>query len=365
MATTLSGLLQFCEHYAKRVWGGDKLETLLGRQTPPDQVTGEAWLVSDHEEHESVVSAGPLAGRSLRQLLEADAAAILGTRASLTPHGRFPLLLKLLDSAQNLSVQVHPDDGDAARLGEPDVGKTEMWHVLASDPGSELVCGLAPGVAGEELASAIQDGTVERLMRRFEAPAGATAFVSAGTVHAIGGGILLAEIQQNSNITYRLYDYRRLGTDGKPRELHVDKALEATHFGSTHGGASTPLARELNGARCHVLGACRYFAAERIGIDGPFERSLNDESFHIVQPVAGPMRVASGDTTVELARCQAVLVPGIQAGYRVEGPGAFLDYYVPNLERDVVAPLRAAGHSDDAIVALGGDAQHSDLARLA
>ena len=181
------GLLRFQEGFFERVWGGSKLRSLYGKDTA-DTPIGESWVISDHSSHESVVSEGRYAGQTLRQLLEADETAILGSRPSLTIHGRFPLLLKILDAADVLSVQVHPDDDAANRLGEPDVGKTEMWHVLQADPGSELICGLEASVTASSLAGAIEDGSIETQMTRFPAAEGTSLFVPAGTVHAICGG---------------------------------------------------------------------------------------------------------------------------------------------------------------------------------
>ena len=153
------GLLHFDEGYFDRIWGGQRLATLFGKDIPRDRPMGEAWLVSDHAVHVSTVDEGPHAGRTLRDLLKERPESILGTRAQLTVHGRFPLLLKVLDANDVLSVQVHPDDECAKRLDEPDVGKTEMWHVLHADPGSDLICGLDPGVTGETFQRAVRNGS--------------------------------------------------------------------------------------------------------------------------------------------------------------------------------------------------------------
>ena len=355
-------ILRLEERYYERIWGGRKLKTMYGKPIPENVLIGEAWLVSDHPGDESVIAEGPLKGRTLQELIAADPAAFLGGKAKPTPGGRFPLLLKILDSAEHLSVQVHPDDACAERLGEPDVGKTEMWHVLHAEPGSELICGLDPNVARDTFARAIPDGSVETFMNRFNVRPGTTAFVAAGTVHAIGGGIVLAEIQQNSDLTYRIYDWGRVGTDGKPRELHIDKALEAIHFGSPHGGEANPLAcRAEDGAERTVLAACRHFAADHIACRGCYKRDTRGDSFHILLAKSGPLAVDVGQKTHTIDVAQAVLIPGQHEHYRVEGLGEFLDYYVPDLELDIIKPLLAAGHSRDAITLLGGDTQHSDL----
>jgi len=287
----------------------------------------------------------------LRELLEHDSASILGSRARLTVHGRFPLLLKILDSMDWLSVQVHPDDACAARLGEPDVGKTEMWHVLHAGPGSELICGLDPSVDPDKFIDAARDGGLDDLLPRFQVRSGDSVLVRAGTVHAIGGGIVLAEIQQNSDLTYRIYDWNRVDSSGKPRELHLEKSREATHFGSRHGGKATPL--ELpdapTGGERHLLAACQYFAAERIRVDSTWQRATRLESFHIFLNTDGQTRVTAGAGSVDLTPGVACLVPGSLPEAIVEGPGTLLEYYVPNPTTDLERPLTAAGHAPDAI----------------
>lgn len=355
-------ILHFRETYFEMIWGGQRLCERAGR---PGKPIGEAWLIADHASCESVVAEGPHAGRTLHELLEEDAAALLGARPAPTVHGRFPLLLKLLDAGQPLSVQVHPDDAAAARLGEPDVGKTEMWHVIDSAPGAELICGLDSELGRAELAQKIQDGGVEKQMHRIAAPAGTSVFVPAGTVHAIGAGIFLAEIQQNSNITYRMYDWGRLDAQGRPRELHIDKALQVIQFGAQSPGASQPLALEQEGATRNLLAACRYFAAERVQVSGPrYGRAIRGETFHILLGVEGNMQVSIGTQPFPLLPQAALLVPGGSKGYEIEGKGIFLDYYVPDLEQDIYRPLQAAGHRRDAILRLGGARQGNDLAQI-
>lgn len=354
-------LLQFQEAYFERIWGGDKLRRELGKRVPADKVIGEAWLVSDHASHESVVTDGPLQGETLRTLMIRDAGAVLGSRAKPTRFGRFPLLLKILDTSQVLSVQVHPDDEAAIRLGEADAGKTEMWHVLDADPGSELMCGLSSNVDRDEFAAAVRDGSVERLLARFPAPAGTSVFIPAGLLHSVGAGILLAEIQQNSDLTYRVYDWCRVDASGKPRELHIGKALQVTHFGLSCGAPGRSLRYNQGGADCDVLAACRFFAAERLTGAGPYTRALSGETFHLLLAIAGAVTVEGGRSVYRLRPGEAVLVPGCLKAYRVEGEGVWLDYYVPDLARDIVAPLRAAGYAPAAIARLGGAPETSDL----
>jgi len=343
------------------MWGGTRLRDVYGKATPAGQKIGEAWLIADHAEHESVVKNGPLAGRTLRELLQADARAILGTRAELTIHGRFPLLLKLLDAGDKLSVQVHPDDAAAKELNEPDVGKTEMWYIIEGEPGSELWCGKPPEVDAEAFEAARGSGNLGELLTRIEARPGTSVFVPAGTVHAIGGGCLLAEIQQNSDLTYRIDDWGRVQADGTPRTMQLDKAMQVTRFGSRHAGPAQPLSYERDGARVDVLAACRYFVAERVTVSSETTFDTRGDSFQLCLGLEGSLVVSAGDAERDLAPGEAMMIVGEMAAFSVRGRGSFLRYYVPDLANDVVDPLIAAGHLPENIVALGGDTSTSDL----
>ncbi|MBL7647542.1 MAG: class I mannose-6-phosphate isomerase [Candidatus Hydrogenedentes bacterium] len=346
-------LIQFDPAFFERIWGGHRFASLPGFDAPRNVPLGEAWLISDHPAHESRVSNGAWRGQTLHDLVLSSPDYLLGTHAAPTIHGRFPLLLKILDAAEVLSVQVHPDDEDAIRLGEPDVGKTEMWHVLAAEPDSALICGLDPAVTPEQFQVAVEDGTIQEFMKSIPAVPGTTAFVSAGTVHAIGAGILLAEIQQNSDITYRIYDWDRTDAHGRARELHLDKAAQVTRFGLSHPGASRPLGYHLDGAEVSVLGACKYFVNELISLDGAFRRDTGGRSFHIVMPRDGEMEIRAGEERCALQVCRAVMIPAGAGPYTITGTGKVLNYYVPDLEADLVRPLRAAGHSSELIGQLG------------
>ena len=356
------GLLTFDTQVFERIWGGRKLETEYGMDLPPEKPIGEAWVISDHSSAESVINRGPFAGKTLHDLLTEAPNDLLGRCAQPTVHGRFPLLLKVLDARDVLSVQVHPDDAKAQELGEPDVGKTEMWHVLQSEPGSELYCGLRSDVTPELFRQAVEEQHLEDLMVCFPVQAGTPVFVPAGTVHAIGGGIVLAEIQQNSDLTYRLYDWGRLDAKGQPRELHIEKGLEAIHFGSSHSGPAHGLAYMADGVERMVLAACRYFAAEMLLLNGATHtRNTRGDSFHILLAANTNVQIEAAGGAVDLQPGQAALVPGCCDTFAVAGEGTVLDYYVPDIAEDIIAPLRAAGHADPDIIRLGGDPRHSDI----
>ena len=224
----VTGPLSFSPLFMERVWGGRRLESLFGKPLPPGAVIGESWEVVDRPEAQSVVAAGPLAGRSLHDLWAAPDGGrerLFGARAT-GAGDRFPLLIKLLDCEQTLSVQVHPPAAVASSpCGEP---KTEMWVILDAEPGAHLFAGLRRGVTRERFEDGLRAGEdVSELLQRVEVDAGDVMFLPSGRVHAIGAGNVICEIQQNSDTTYRLFDFNRLGLDGRPRELHVERSLES------------------------------------------------------------------------------------------------------------------------------------------
>ena len=231
--------LRFQPSFRRYIWGGRRLAEVLFKSIG-DQTAAESWEVVDHGDDQSVVQFGSFAGRTLHELVVEFEAGLVGEKVwqrinddklPAALQQRFPLLLKFLDANRDLSVQVHPDDQMGATLSPPDLGKTEAWYVLHADPGAKVYAGLIAGVTADQFADAIQSGNTETLLHAFEAKAGDCIFVEAGTMHAIGAGLLVAEIQQASNTTFRVFDWNRVDDQGNSRELHIDQALAATHFG--------------------------------------------------------------------------------------------------------------------------------------
>lgn len=220
--------LRFERRPLEKVWGGRSLETCFGFELPPDVSVGETWEIADRPGEVSVVAEGTHRGRTLRELMEKHAAELLGDAPAA--HGRFPLLVKYLDASQNLSVQVHPDDETATRLGGGAEGKTEAWYVVDAAPPSALYVGLRPEIDRESLAGIAAGPEVEGALLRWEVHPGDCLLVPGGTVHAIGAGVTVLEVQQNSDTTFRLYDWGRMGLDGKPRETHLDRALASIGY---------------------------------------------------------------------------------------------------------------------------------------
>lgn len=341
--------LLFSEGHMTRPWGGQRLASLYGKSFAANGPIGEVWLVADHERWSSRVVSGPLAGRTLEELVREHPAELLGKVPRLTAAGRFPLLLKLIDVADWLSIQVHPSDADAERLGEIDGGKTEMWYVLAAEHYAEILCGAS--ALGPQLP---QGRDWLECIDRFGPTGGDSYFVPPGTVHAIGPGLVIAEIQQTSDITYRLFDWDRDALAQRP--LHLDKAAEVVR-GEPSRGPINPVRLDENR---ELLCACEKFAVERVRVSGTWKRDSRADSFHILLNIGTEeLQVQAGGEQVAVRPGSAALVPGVNRGFSIAGRGAVLDYYVPNLGLDVVGPLAGRGVSAQEIEALGcGYAEH-------
>jgi len=269
--------------YRRYIWGGRRFAAAFGRPLPPGDDFAESWELVDRGGDQSIVRAGPLAGRSLGEIVRMHGGELFGR----SPPPAFPLLFKLLDANRVLSVQVHPDDTRAARLDPPDRGKTEAWYVVAAEPGSRIYAGLREGVDQAALAAAIRAGTCETVLHSFAPVAGDCVFIPAGTVHAIGSGLLVAEIQQSSDVTYRLFDWNRTGPDGTPRPLHVEAGVEAV----TRLGPVDPVRPEATSdPAVRRLVSCKYFALDEVRPTASW-RCGDDARCHFLAVLEGEARL--------------------------------------------------------------------------
>ncbi|MBP9003669.1 MAG: class I mannose-6-phosphate isomerase [Candidatus Hydrogenedentes bacterium] len=323
-----------------RPWGGDRLPELYAHwldkaDGTPGKPVGEAWLVADHPECESPLELPPSCFTdkitTLRDWMNRDANWLLGSHARPTPTGRFPLLLKLIHATDWLSVQVHPDDQTARELGEPDVGKTEMWTFLDVHPESSIIAGLRKDFSREEIAEKIcrADRNIARCLLSHRPRPGDSVLIPAGTLHAIGPGLLLAEIQQNSNITYRVYDWDRKDERGNRRALHPEKSLAAIRW-DLPAPTLTAGVKRLEGTQViHCLGTSSFFHAERVEISETACFATGGTSFHILLNPSQVLNVRVMNHELAARPAQAVLVPAGAGNYWVTGPSTFLRYYVP------------------------------------
>ena len=295
--------LTFHPIYMERIWGGRSLERLFERVLPPTQRIGEAWEISDRPGAVSSIANGPLAGKSLRWLMEHQGEQLMGT----TQAGAcFPLLIKLLDASQNLSLQVHPPASIAAELGgEP---KAELWYVAEARPGAELFVGLKLGVTRQEFERRLADGHVADCFHRVPVRAGDAMYLPSGRVHAIGSGIVLIEIQQNSDTTYRVFDWNRLDSNGKARELHVAKSLASIDFDDFEPSL---VAGEFSGGPFgrRPLASNPSFTVEEWDLPAMVEIQIRDRQMCVIGLVAGTLTIESPRETVRLAAGQFSLIP--------------------------------------------------------
>jgi mannose-6-phosphate isomerase len=274
-----SAPLTFTPLYKTRVWGGRKLAGTYGRELPDRQPYGESWEMVDRADDQSVVASGPLAGKTLQELWSEHREEIFGS--GLPDSERFPILIKILDCQDDLSIQVHPPADLAPLLGgEP---KTEMWYLADAEDHAALYIGLKKGVTRAAFEQAVKDGTVAEVVHRIEPKAGESIFIPSGRLHAIGGGNLIFEIQQNSDTTYRVFDWNRKGLDGQPRELHVKESLASIDFGDFEPAMDEPTGE--------TLATCAYFQTDRRElVQGENVENPDAETFSIVAIVSGELQ---------------------------------------------------------------------------
>lgn len=309
----MSGLypLRFEPHYKDYLWGGRRLETLLGKKLGDGPTYAESWEVVDHGADQSVVADGHFAGRKLGELAQEFGHELYGKHY---PQKQFPLLFKFLDAKRTLSVQVHPNDAQGAKLNPPDLGKTEAWVVLAAEKGSKLYAGLRPGVDRPALAEAVEAGTCEECLHAFEPKVGDCVFIEAGTVHALGEGLVIAEIQQASNTTFRLFDWNRVDADGKPRPLHIDQSLSTIDFTRGPVQPQTPL--PLDG-EYEELVRCDKFVLGRYELTGSVDIDLK-KNFHLLACIGGHATIHAGDHLRGIEKGATLLVPAVCGSIRIE-----------------------------------------------
>jgi mannose-6-phosphate isomerase len=298
--------LTFHPIFKERIWGGRELEKLYGKKLPVGKVIGESWEISDRPGDESVIANGKFAGKNLRWLMENHARELLGD-AKPAGENRFPLLIKILDAREKLSLQVHPPAGKAAELkGEP---KTEMWFIADAAPGAELFVGLKRGVTRAEFEKKISDGSVADCFHRVPVRAGDTMFLPSGRVHAIGDGLVIFEIQQNSDTTYRVFDWNRVGLDNKPRELHIAQSLASIDFNDFEPKLAGDNFTGDDKIKSRSLVLVPLFNVEHLKIKSGVSVKLKPRKLQIVAAVRGELEVKSDSLSVKLSAGQFCLIP--------------------------------------------------------
>lgn len=303
------------------IWGGTRLVSEYGKKTDLAKVA-ESWELSCHKDGSSVIANGEFAGMTLPDWLKNQEKSVLGTNCARFEN--FPVLIKLIDAKENLSVQVHPNNDYALRV-EGEYGKTEMWYIVACEPGAQLQYGFRQEITQAEFAARIQDNTLLEVTNGVEVHPGDVFFIEAGTLHAIGAGILIAEIQQNSNTTYRVYDYGRVGADGKPRPLHIEKALEVTKLAPPSRPAKPMGApKKEDGYTSVLLAECEYFTVYSLEIESGAKLNADSQSFHSLLCLEGDFILHSPHGDLKFGKGESVFLQADFGEYQLSGKGKLL-----------------------------------------
>ncbi|MGD0304576.1 MAG: type I phosphomannose isomerase catalytic subunit [Candidatus Acidiferrales bacterium] len=329
--------------FSPRPWGARSLAPYFPDKTNLAEPLGEAWMTGS----ECTFADGPFAGKKLGEVWPTLPVSWTGTRVD---HAHaFPLLVKFIFAEEKLSVQVHPDDAyaqkhEAAAGGR---GKTEMWYAVSARPGAEVLTGLKAGITRESFVKMIADGTAEDALLHVPMSAGDAIFIPAGTMHTIGAGLVLCEIQQLSDITYRVYDYNRRDANGKSRELHIEKALDVTKFGAAFDGKITPVRIESPNVTTTYFAACSYFAAEKWEFSRPLSSMTSPEHFELIVILDGAGSISVGADALPYERAHVWLLPAALGAYEMKptSPTSVLRTYVPDSVDGFTDQLKAAGIS--------------------
>ena len=314
--------LQFEPILKERIWGGTKLKTVLHKRTT-SEIAGESWELSTVEGDISIIANGNFAGKLLTELISEFPDAILGTQVHLRFGTQFPLLFKYLDARDDLSIQVHPND-ELAKLRHNSFGKTEMWYVMQADDKAHLIIGFKEDSNSREYLKHLADKTLLQILDTVEVTEGDVFFLETGTVHAIGAGLLVAEIQQTSDITYRLYDFDRVDAQGNKRELHVDLALDAINYNRIE---SRKLYTKSENVSNQVVD-CKYFTANFIPLHGKVQVEKDGKSFTVYMCTEGQFTISYNDKGFDYKKGDTILMPAAITGYELNGKASVLEIYI-------------------------------------
>ncbi|MFO7790256.1 MAG: type I phosphomannose isomerase catalytic subunit [Bacteroidales bacterium] len=297
--------MKFHPIYKTKIWGDKRLKTTLNKQDAPD-MAGESWEISGIQNNINILKNGFLKGNSLQDLVEIYMEDLVGPKVYEKYGNEFPLLIKFIDANDKLSVQVHPND-KTARKRHNAYGKTEMWYILQAEPGAQLISGFNQPVTKEEFTARMNDNNIQEILNFVDVKAGDTYFIPAGRIHATGAGILFAEIQQTSDITYRIYDWDRVDNDGKPRELHVDLARDVIDYSPVKKARTDYTSKPDFPAR---IVSCPYFTTNFIHLTNPLTKSYaNCESFVIILCTEGKFNLTWDKGTLTIVKGETVLIP--------------------------------------------------------
>lgn len=358
--------LELSRIFVEKVWGSRNLGWAVGGKLKHLPTIGELWETYDGREYGSLVLNGAHRLKPFREVIEEMGADLLGTRLASHVYRPFPLLVKCLFPSEPLSVQAHPDD-EYAMAHEGGCGKTEMWIVLDTEPEAYIVLGWRPGLDKQRILEGIHAGEFERILNVVTPVPGDVYFVPPGTVHALGPGLSVLEIQQNSDLTYRLFDWNRKGADGAPRELHLERALDVLDFSVGKDYRIEPVTLDISGNEYRYLCACAHFAVCEINCSNPLSLASDPSCVWILSAISGSGLIRFGqERNLSIEAGATIAIPANMGRFIVE-PATRLRLvkaWVPDLWADIVEPLRSSGIGDSTIVSLGGAGENNDISKL-
>jgi mannose-6-phosphate isomerase len=314
--------LQFEPILKERIWGGTKLKSYLNKPIT-SEITGESWEISSVENDVSVVSNGDFKGKSLNELINEFPEEILGTKVYATFGKQFPLLFKYLDAREDLSIQLHPND-ELAKKRHNSFGKTEMWYVMQADDEAKLIVGFKEKSAPKTFIKHLENKTLLDILDNKKVKSGDVFMLNTGTIHALGAGILIAEIQQTSDITYRVYDFDRVDAQGNRRELHVDLALEALNYDKVEAQRFYDKQENVSN---EVIN-CQYFTTHFIPLNGNFKVNKNNDSFTVYMCVEGRFELVYDGSIHAYQKGDTVLIPASLTDFQLSGQASILEIYI-------------------------------------
>ena len=314
--------LQFTPILKDKIWGGTKLETILNKEITSD-TTGESWEISTVGEDVSIISNGEFAGKSLNEIIAIHPDEILGTAVYKKFGKQFPLLFKFIDATQDLSIQVHPND-ELAKKRHNSFGKTEMWYIMQADASARLIVGFKENSSAEEYIQHLNDKKLVSILDEIPAHEGDVYFLATGTIHAIGAGIVLAEIQQTSDITYRVYDWDRVDAEGNSRELHTELALEAINYHQL----DTQKKYDSIVNHSNTVVDCPYFTTNFLPLNGQLDVDKDGSSFTVYMCVDGNFDLKYEDISYAYQKGDTVLIPAAVNSYELSGSASLLEIYI-------------------------------------
>lgn len=308
-------MLKLMPTFKDYLWGGTKLKTEYNKKSNLD-IVAETWELSTHPDGLSVIDCGEYKDQTLLSYVKKNGKSVLGSKCTL--ENDIPILIKFIDAKDALSIQVHPNN-EYALKNENDFGKTEMWYIIEAEPNAKLIYGFNKDISKEEFEKAIKENTLTEVVNEISVKKGDVLFIEPGTMHAIGKGIIIAEIQQRSNVTYRIYDFGRLGTDGKPRELHIEKALDVTNLKKQKNLTVDYEFTDFQNSKKAILADCPYFHVELIKLKDKLNLGTNEESFHSLLILDGKCNVITENSILSIEKGDSVFMPANTGKYQILG----------------------------------------------